>query len=246
MPSFLQGSQRLGWGCQGTVYRISTSVWNAVRPPGSKTTSHPTVALKELECPTARHEIEMHTKAAECTDGVPKIYGSFTRGDKTYIGMEDLSDYDALNISTMSISTYARIVLIVRKLHACGIAHGDLHAGNVLVKGTRVKLIDFGSAFTTSPDNDMNTGSLRGLAYSKLEDIVDRKDLDEFKQWIKKAPYASVRDAMLFAIKDAWVAGVSYVVKSGAFKDQYLSHDMIRYADRNDDIARILTKGGLL
>ena len=244
IPSFLQGAEIIGDGTYSTVYRIRASLWNKIRPPGSKATSHPTLALKEVDTSeTTKNEIDLHKKAELCTESVPKFYGSFMRGRKTYLAMEDLSDYHQLD--TMNVPMYAKIVLIMKKLHACGIVHADLYPRNVLIRGKTVKIIDFGLSYIGENGPSVNGSGLELLVYSELERAVDDKNIGMLDQWLR-TDHGKSRDAMYMAIKEGWIGGVKHIIDSGSFKGQHLSYDMIDRAQRYPEIEKILENHGFL
>lgn len=244
IPNFLQGAEIIGDGTYSTVYRIRASLWNKIRPPGSKATSHKTLALKEIDMSEAtKNEIDLHKKAEACTESVPKFYGSFTRGHKTYLAMEDLSGYHQLE--TMNASMYAKIVLIMKKLHACGIVHADLYPRNVLVHGKTVKIIDFGLSYMGKNGPMVNGYGLEQLVYEQLQRAVDDKNIHALDQWLT-TEHTKPRDAMYMSIKEGWISGVKHIIDSGVFDGQYLSYDMIDRAQRYPEIKKILKNRGFL
>jgi len=95
---------------------------------------------------------------------VPKIHN--VDSNKGVVMMDYLKGYDTVK----SLDTERRGKAVqsalreVEKMHRLGYSHGDLHMGNVLTKGSDVKLIDFGTAGPVAKNGLSDINSLLSAA----------------------------------------------------------------------------------
>ena len=79
----------------------------------------------------------------------PKIYDYWKCGGDFYMVMEklDTTIWDLIHTTSscqVIKDTWKSIVKVLRKMKKHGMVHGDLHTGNVMVKGKRAYVIDWG------------------------------------------------------------------------------------------------------
>jgi tRNA A-37 threonylcarbamoyl transferase component Bud32 len=95
---------------------------------------------------------------------VPKIHN--VDSNKGVVMMDYLKGYDTVkSLGTEQKGKAVQSALReVEKMHRLGYSHGDLHMGNVLTKGSDVKLIDFGTAGPVAKNGLSDINSLLSAA----------------------------------------------------------------------------------
>ena len=234
-PWFLDGAERVDE--YGVVYRIPTSMWNTLRPSVSSTTRNKSVILKRVHI----NEATIHKKASNCTSSVPIFYGTFVFDGARYMAMEDLAGYHPL--VQLNVMLYSKIIRVTRQLNRCGIIHGDLHFANILVKGTSLKIIDFGlSRFGYG--NQENGESIKKLVSNRVSTAIGVKKLRDLKMWSRVQHNMRGNDMLLKGICVDWPRGVEYIIDSGLYKEKHLTPYMRKRM--TPGVARVLTNRGLL
>lgn len=171
-----KGAEYLSQGNNGTIY-LAKDRKSIVKIPKNRK------ALIGLD-----DEVATQIKLHEGGVSTPKIYHYGKQGNGI-IHMEFLDGYKPLSSSlkggTPEIrSLYARkFTNELRRMHALGIAHGDLNYNNVLVKDSNLSMIDFGFS---GPVTKKGTGDIGNL-------IRMAKDLDPPYAAILKDEYKGIQ-----------------------------------------------------
>lgn len=150
-------------------------------------------ALKEIDlqslgpryAPKMQNEVNLTRLAGE--DGIgPKVYDAYLCQDRLYIRMEYLEG-EPLEAWTetriLSEEDRKNLLGAVKRLHKLGIAHQDLHSGNILVQegldGKLVfRIIDYG--FAEKCDTMMKTE--RAQVTNMLQEMAERTE-DIMRRW---------------------------------------------------------------
>lgn len=101
---------------------------------------HEAAALRKLSDPNMPSGVSEH---------VPRFYASAWDKNKKwyYIAMEFVEGMPIDHLHHISPELTAQIEEVVRKLHAAGFVHADLHEGNIMLTHDNiVKFVDFGAA----------------------------------------------------------------------------------------------------
>lgn len=230
---------QIGAGQYGHVYKVPVNRlrhWN--RPEKY-------VAVKVIRHagPEDEKEVRLTKKAAACVPhAVPEIYDSFFKDGSLYIIMELLDGYE--HPKKLSVQQYDRVKSIVDTLRACGLVHGDIHLGNILVRGSNIKLIDFGSA---QESNQANT-TLGLLSYTGYKNALNDRNLGAISAWIdrnaKIGPYA-----LHNALKHSWHNGIHHVMQRHAppitYKHRVLANKLAN-TSKNNELVHILKQYDLV
>jgi len=153
LATLVPGQQVLGATLEEQIYRVDeTSVWRAVQG-GANVAVKLEVAADDA-CP---EHLSVEVESLERTAGLSQTptlvaHGSFSIGYALILGWVDgqhvnrvmvRDQRDDLELALTVIDAYS-------DLHGCGVLHGDVHPGNILVDNTperpQVTLIDFGMA----------------------------------------------------------------------------------------------------
>lgn len=131
--------------------------------------------IEDLKC-KALAEAVNHLKLDHCN--IIRLVKVYSRIYSVIMHMEYFNGYDLLTLlrrkdwyidKNDAEEIVSQLSSVLSYIHDKGIAHGDLHLGNVMVdESNRIKLIDFGCA---------TSGSLAGP--SKLKDIISVKNIKE-------------------------------------------------------------------
>lgn len=199
---------KIGEGQYGNVYKVPVNRlrhwgihWDAARPEKY-------VAVKVIRHagPEDMEEVRLTKKAAACVPhAIPEIYDSFFKDGSLYIVMELLDGYR--HPTRLTVQQYDRVKKIVDTLRACGLVHGDIHFGNILVRGESMKLIDFGSA---QESNRANT-TLGLLSYTGYTNAFDDRNLGAISAWINRNANIGPH-ALHNALKHSWRNGIRHVM----------------------------------
>jgi len=153
LATLAPGQQVLGATLEEQIYRVDdTSVWRAVQDGANVA-----VKLEVAAADTCPEQLSVEIESLQRTAGLPQTpillaHGSFSIGYALILGWVDghhvnrvmvREPRDDLELALTVIDAYS-------DLHECGVLHGDVHPGNILVDNTperpQVTLIDFGMA----------------------------------------------------------------------------------------------------
>jgi serine/threonine-protein kinase len=124
-----------------------------------------------------RGRLEREAMILEHLDGrlAPKLLGTGELDGRSYLELEYVSGVDAATVAAewreheapgadrYLLALAREIAATYAALHALGIAHGDVHARNILVqRDGRVRLIDFGMAGASKPHAMLPMAAQRG------------------------------------------------------------------------------------
>lgn len=100
-----------------------------------------------IPLPSLTNEAQMLTQIG--SPHVPKIIFHEERGEYSFLALEYLKPFDAA-VSAMDaaglLAAWETLETFVRQLHAGGIAHTDLHEGNICFRGDEIVVCDFEEA----------------------------------------------------------------------------------------------------
>ena len=144
------------------------------------------VALKILSAPYSddpayveRFLSEARTAASISHPSLVHVYDSGSDGEIHYIAMELLEGYQSVRETLRSqapmttvraVGVALEVLAGLRAVHAHGLLHCDVKSANVMVRGTSVKLIDFGIARSRADERPegQSIGSLHYMAPEQL------------------------------------------------------------------------------
>jgi hypothetical protein len=99
-----------------------------------------------------RREVRAYERLAGL-EGIPRLVGVV---DRQAIALEliDGRPLQSLPRGSMEPAFFDRLAALLRAVHGRGVAHGDLHHGDVLVApGGRPYIVDFSTSFIARPDS---------------------------------------------------------------------------------------------
>ena len=100
--------------------------------------------------------------------------------------MENLQGYTPLYDVNLTPNVYKKIARALRTIHACGVRHGDLHFGNILVKMANkqvsIKIIDFGESDWCDP-RKRQTGNISWLRAVLIKGLTNAARQKNTRVW---------------------------------------------------------------
>lgn len=150
-------------------------------------------ALKEIDlevlgprfAPKLKNEILLTKRAGEAGIG-PKVYDAYLCDDRLYLRMEYIDGtplHTWVERHVLSGRDRDTIMSLLDRLHKLGVAHQDLHSGNIMVQertpGNPVfRIIDYGFAETTETLMETERKQVENM----LQEIAER-DESLVRQW---------------------------------------------------------------
>ncbi|XP_050705039.1 uncharacterized protein LOC126990489 [Eriocheir sinensis] len=189
----------LGVGKYGTVYRgrLTLPRGGTVPVAVKKPENDPELLAKTSEEAGVLQELEGEA-------AVPRLYG-LTADSPPCMVMElcpgeRLEDCLGRGRVCACLLALVEVCGVVRRLHARGIAHGDIHEGNVLVdasgEGVRAFLLDFGLA-ARGADPGQQENDVIDIACTALQVIPDTERFSDLRQSLEDAPDLNEVTALL-------------------------------------------------
>lgn len=179
----LKGRRRIGKGYHSDVFLGILTL------PGGRRiqVAYKTINSLNIRPPNTIMSEALVLQVLEEVVGVPKLYGVTDSPPEalvmTYCPGVMLEAFETPRTARTFLASLQKTCHILRRMHAMGISHGDVHARNIIVDAAgdtediTVHLVDFGEAQILNDETEKNLDSLNLLKMAKTYVWDIKKDL---------------------------------------------------------------------